>query len=317
MRKQMSLDNSQWTTRPSADVTRRLESNVSTDPSFISPLWDGEGNCIPGPYAGAEPDPHGLTDMSKSPSSKKRPVLRGSERKPAGKWTTRTVSTPLKKWAKPESVGPVSVDSWGEPTRRTLQRLFESGPQPSFHNQKLNYAESHLLSLSTRLRLHKSPVLMNHSGRFVHMVYHDAVFGANRAFKKRVYRHLVVPMPLVLVYDDLELPLGKLKLRAWDSSPKGHNGVRSVQKAFQKLAVQPTWYRLSIGIGRPGERDHEAVTDWVLRALTREEHCVFNFIGLKMLALLEDIEDDVQRRITGMFPPGTKEIVERETEAVA
>ena len=296
----MSLDNSRWTVRPSANFTRRLQPEVSSDPSFISPLWDGEGNCIPESRPRAGPDPHGLTDRSKPP----------------GKWTTMTVSTPKKGRFK-GAQKLESVKSWGEPTPRTLKRIIENGPQPVFCNKKLNYAEQHLLSLSPRLRLHKSPVLMNLSGRFVHMVYHDAVFGANRAFQKNVYRHLVVPMPLVLLYDDLELPLGKLKLRAWDSSHKGHNGVRSVQRAFQKFNIQPTWYRLSIGIGRPQARAQDVVSDWVLRGLTPKEGQVLDYIGLKILAVLEDIEDDVQRRVTGMFPPGTKEITERETGAVA
>jgi PTH1 family peptidyl-tRNA hydrolase len=51
---------------------------------------------------------------------------------------------------------------------------------------------------------------------------------------------------LLVVYDELDLPLGKIRLRA-DGGPGGHNGMRSI---IQQLGTRD-FSRLRIGIGRP------------------------------------------------------------------
>ena len=53
---------------------------------------------------------------------------------------------------------------------------------------------------------------------------------------------------ILVVYDDLDLALGKLRLRAGGSSG-GHNGIKSIQ---QHVAGKPGDFpRIKIGIGRP------------------------------------------------------------------
>jgi len=58
-----------------------------------------------------------------------------------------------------------------------------------------------------------------------------------------------VPLPEILVvYDDLDLQFGKLRLRAGGSSG-GHNGIKSIQ---QQVTGKPGEFpRMKIGIGRP------------------------------------------------------------------
>ena len=51
---------------------------------------------------------------------------------------------------------------------------------------------------------------------------------------------------MVVVYDDLDLPLGKLRVRA-KGSPGGHNGIKSI---VGKLGTD-TFPRIRVGIGRP------------------------------------------------------------------
>ena len=53
---------------------------------------------------------------------------------------------------------------------------------------------------------------------------------------------------VVVVYDDLDLPLGRLRLRA-GGSPGGHNGIKSLQNHWGSQQFS----RVRIGIGRPPE----------------------------------------------------------------
>lgn len=81
----------------------------------------------------------------------------------------------------------------------------------------------------------------------------------------RVLRRLGLSAPeCVLVYDDIDLPLGAVRVRM-KGSHGGHNGVRSIIDALQTEDVR----RVKVGIGRPGDRDE--VTDHVLSRFAPEE----------------------------------------------
>ncbi|EMR05055.1 Peptidyl-tRNA hydrolase [Bhargavaea cecembensis DSE10] len=69
---------------------------------------------------------------------------------------------------------------------------------------------------------------------------------------------------LIVIYDDLDLPPGKLRLRQ-KGSPGGHNGMKSI---IQHIGTRD-FDRIRIGIGRPDVP--MAVTDWVLGRFTDEE----------------------------------------------
>jgi PTH1 family peptidyl-tRNA hydrolase len=77
-------------------------------------------------------------------------------------------------------------------------------------------------------------------------------------------RHQAEPADLVLVYDDIDLPLGTVRVRM-KGSHGGHNGVRSVIEALGTDQIR----RVKVGIGRP---DHKAdVPDHVLAPFEPEE----------------------------------------------
>ncbi len=77
-----------------------------------------------------------------------------------------------------------------------------------------------------------------------------------------------VPLPeLIVVCDDLDLPLGKIRIRAAGGSA-GHNGLKSIIAA---LGTQE-FARLRIGIGRPVvEAGKEPVIDYVLTGFNGNE----------------------------------------------
>lgn len=60
----------------------------------------------------------------------------------------------------------------------------------------------------------------------------------------------IPPQRVLVIYDDLDLPLGKVRLRA-KGSHGGHNGMRSIMQHMKGAQDFP---RLKIGIGRPEGR---------------------------------------------------------------
>jgi PTH1 family peptidyl-tRNA hydrolase len=81
----------------------------------------------------------------------------------------------------------------------------------------------------------------------------------------------VAPADLIVIHDDLDLPVGKIRLRLGGSSG-GHKGIDSI---IARIGTQD-FYRVRVGIGRP-ENDGKAVDkestiiDYVLRDFNREE----------------------------------------------
>src|SRR5439155_47637 len=58
------------------------------------------------------------------------------------------------------------------------------------------------------------------------------------------------PAELILVYDDIDLPLGTVRIRM-KGSHGGHNGVRSVIEALGTQEIR----RVKVGVGRPDSKD--------------------------------------------------------------
>jgi PTH1 family peptidyl-tRNA hydrolase len=64
------------------------------------------------------------------------------------------------------------------------------------------------------------------------------------------------PNNLIVIHDDLDLPLGKLRLRP-EGSAGGHKGIASIIAALGS----DDFARIKVGIGRPLDRDGNAITD--------------------------------------------------------
>ena len=76
--------------------------------------------------------------------------------------------------------------------------------------------------------------------------------------------HNLTSSDLILVYDDLDLPLGSLKIKIRGGAG-GHNGLRSV---LSWLGTED-FCRLKLGIGRPSE--HEDPANYVLSSFLPKE----------------------------------------------
>lgn len=72
---------------------------------------------------------------------------------------------------------------------------------------------------------------------------------SGEAVGKLVRKYGVKPEYLIVVLDDLDLPLGRIRLRVGGSS--GHNGIKSI---VANIGTEE-FIRLRVGIGRPEEED--------------------------------------------------------------
>jgi PTH1 family peptidyl-tRNA hydrolase len=99
-----------------------------------------------------------------------------------------------------------------------------------------------------RVILAKPQTFMNLSGRAV---------GALLAFFK------IAPEDMVVVHDDIDLELGRLKMRV-GGHHGGHNGVLSIEEHIGRKQ----YVRLRIGVGRPRDK---GVTSYVLGEFLPEE----------------------------------------------
>lgn len=94
-----------------------------------------------------------------------------------------------------------------------------------------------------------------------------------------------VPPPRVLVIvDDLDLPFGRLRLRASGSSG-GHNGLKSLIEVFGE-----EFPRLRVGIGR--DRENAAAIRHVLGAFSPEESTALADVVERTIAGIETWLDD-------------------------
>ncbi len=97
---------------------------------------------------------------------------------------------------------------------------------------------------------------------------------SGRAARYLLDRYRVGPERLLVIYDDMDLPPGRLRLKA-GGGPGGHNGMKSIVSAVGDRGFP----RLRIGVGRPesggddvgyilgppSEAEREAISDGISR----------------------------------------------------
>ncbi|HQT26927.1 MAG TPA: aminoacyl-tRNA hydrolase, partial [Burkholderiales bacterium] len=87
---------------------------------------------------------------------------------------------------------------------------------------------------------------------------------ATPAFARLAEELGIEPEQILVVHDELDLEPGTVRLK-FGGGHGGHNGLKDISS---HLGTQNFW-RLRLGIGHPGDRNH--VSDYVLKAPRREE----------------------------------------------
>jgi len=101
---------------------------------------------------------------------------------------------------------------------------------------------------------------------------------------------------LIVLVDDMDLPLGKIRVRSKGSSG-GHNGLKSIIKHLGTAEFK----RLKIGIGPPSEiqQDRKSKTvSHVLGRFSNEEFIVLNLIIQEIISCIDSITSNNWENIT-------------------
>ena len=77
----------------------------------------------------------------------------------------------------------------------------------------------------------------------------------------------IPPEHILVLYDDVSLPLGKLRIRA-SGSAGGHNGIKNIITHLGTDAFP----RIKVGVGSPQRED--GLVDWVIGSFTASERKV-------------------------------------------
>jgi PTH1 family peptidyl-tRNA hydrolase len=108
-------------------------------------------------------------------------------------------------------------------------------------------------------------------------------------------RELEIPIPsldVIVIYDELDLPLGTIRIRERGSA-NGHNGVKSISGA---LGTEE-WLRIRIGVGKPAIEDGRDVKaggkDYLLSPMRKQE-----------LAVLDEVLDRVRGAVEAILTRG-------------
>ncbi len=95
----------------------------------------------------------------------------------------------------------------------------------------------------------------------------------------------ILPQNIVVIHDDMDLPVGKLKVKTGGGAG-GHNGLKSID-----AAITPEYHRIRIGVGHPAEKG-EAVVNHVLSRFSKTDAELVNdtiaFVADTIDILLKD-----------------------------
>ena len=152
-----------------------------------------------------------------------------------------------------------------------------SGCFPPISTRTLAFIESHARTAigevaGERLLLAKPTTFVNLSGKAVGCL---------------VRKHDVAPGDLLVICDDLDLPLGKIRLRASGGSG-GHKGMKSIISALGR----EDFPRIRVGIGRPQGKeipgsDEDIIVNYVLSDFSPQEE---DAIKLAIIRVAEAID---------------------------
>jgi PTH1 family peptidyl-tRNA hydrolase len=99
----------------------------------------------------------------------------------------------------------------------------------------------------------------------------------------------ISPNQVLVVHDDIDLPLGKIKIKK-KGGDAGQLGVRSITEKFGT----DQYYRIRVGVGRPD--NVEDIVDYVLTPFTEAENKLLNEVIEEALLKVEEMLVEMNKR---------------------
>ncbi len=137
-------------------------------------------------------------------------------------------------------------------------------PGPAYRETRHNVGQAVVDRLASRLgarfrlRTQVSLAAAEWGGQQLYLAKPLAFMNVVGVSVARLLRDLTLDPPaVILVYDDLDLPLGRVRVRL-RGRHGGHNGVRSLIETFGTAELR----RVKVGVGRPATRSE--VVDWLV-----------------------------------------------------
>ena len=146
-------------------------------------------------------------------------------------------------------------------------------------------------------------------------LYGQTVFNGKKLFllKPQTYMNLsgksvlqlsayfsIPPQRIIVIFDDISLPPGRLRIRA-DGSAGGHNGIKSI---IQELGSQE-FPRIKVGVGAKAHAEQD-LADWVLSSFSASEEKLLAFsmknAAEAALHIMEHGVPDAANRYNGAAP---------------
>lgn len=104
---------------------------------------------------------------------------------------------------------------------------------------------------------------------------------SGRAVRQLMSFYQIQEDEIIVVQDDLDMPMGKLRLRT-KGSAGGHNGIKDIINA----TGSSNFARIKIGTDHPAK---QTVVDWVLTPFSKDDRPLINTAIDKAVALLTDL----------------------------
>jgi peptidyl-tRNA hydrolase, PTH1 family len=136
------------------------------------------------------------------------------------------------------------------------------------------HEEKRLQSLLKTIQLSNQDVLLVKPQTFMNV--------SGKAVQRVMQEYKGKPTDLFVVYDDLDLQVGEVRIRFGGGSG-GHNGVQSIIDE-----VGEDFYRIRIGIGRPID-ESVVVEDYVLQEFYSEEKVIVEKVIPQVITMCEDL----------------------------
>ncbi|HAK37197.1 MAG TPA: aminoacyl-tRNA hydrolase [Nitrospina sp.] len=112
---------------------------------------------------------------------------------------------------------------------------------------------------------------------------------SGQAVKSLVSALKILPKQVLVVHDDIDLPLGKIKMKT-KGGDAGQKGIRSIT---ERLGTDQ-FFRVRVGIGRP--EDPDDIVDYVLTAFTEGETQLLNEVVEEAVRKVEETLAEMNKR---------------------